>query len=90
MPSDTPTKPNKFAAVFREMADRIDRNLESDFAGAILIVPPEGEPMAMMLADPANDLAAFWAVAVSKVQLGQAEFDATARGGNAPGFGHRR
>jgi hypothetical protein len=61
--------PNRFAAPFEAMAERVRRNLPEDFAGAILVVPAEGEPIAMLIADPSRDQEAFWSTALSKVQI---------------------
>jgi hypothetical protein len=61
--------PNRFAIPFEEMSERIKRNLPSDFAGAILVVPAEGEPITMLIADPSRDQEAFWSTALSKVQI---------------------
>lgn len=80
--------PSKFAEAFRDMADRIERNLESDFAGAILIVPPVGDPVAVMINDPTKDMESFWVVAESKIQIATMEYRA-GKQGNA-GFGGRR
>ena len=79
------TKPeNKFAQAFRNMADLIDRNLESDFAGAMLVVPPEGDHIAVMMADPSKDMESFLSMCVAKVQIRTAEYSSAKRG---PGFG---
>lgn len=65
---------NKFSAPFRAMAHRIERNEFEEFAGAILIVPPDGKPIEVMVADPSKDAESFWAVAISKVQIAEAEY----------------
>lgn len=72
---------SKFAEPFREMAARIERIFESEFSGAILIVPPTGETIAVVIADPKKDLDAFWAVANSKIEIGMAEHKAQKSGG---------
>ena len=45
---------------FRDMADRIERGDPAEFAGAVVVVPPSGEPIAFMLTDPKPSLAQFW------------------------------
>lgn len=45
--------------LFREIADKIDRNPETDFGGAFIIVPPDGEPVSGILVG-APDLGVFW------------------------------
>lgn len=64
---DTPG--NKFAIPFRDMAERVERTLESEFAGAMLFVPPTGDPIAIMLTDPSQDKEALFAIAISKLQI---------------------
>ena len=61
------------AQLFREMADRIDRNASAEFGGAILLVPPKGEPVAVLLVDPAQDIEHFWSTCEAKVKLAQIE-----------------
>ena len=81
------SEPNKFATPFREMADRIERNLPAEFAGAILIVPPEGgKPIEVMIADPTKDPEAFWAMAGAKIQIATEEYRLSKQGGG--GFSH--
>ncbi len=75
----------KFSAPFKEMAERIERNSASEFAGAILIVPPTGEPIAVMIADPTKDPESFWAVANAKIQIAVAEYQNT-RTNSGQGF----
>lgn len=77
------TDTNKFSAVFREMAERIERNTEADFAGAMLIVPPQGDPIAVMLADPTQDKEAFLALCAGKLQVATQEYAVSKpQGGN--------
>lgn len=77
---------NNFAEPFIEMAARIEKNDPKEFAGAILIVPPSGTPIAVMMTDPSQDLDAFWSIAVSRAQIAQAEQMASRQqtGGNWP------
>lgn len=80
---------NKFAAPFVEMAERIRRNDEAEFAGAILIVPPSGDPIAVMIADPTKDAESFWAVAAAKIEIATREYQMN-KTGAGQGFGQRR
>lgn len=41
--------PNKFAQLFRDFADKIEKNAEKDFAGAFLVVPPASDAIAGIL-----------------------------------------
>lgn len=66
--------------IFRSMADRIDRNDPKEFAGAMLVVPPDGgEPITMLLIRPDHDLAMFWATVGSMIAVAAREFEEKAR-----------
>jgi hypothetical protein len=56
--------------LFRAMAERIERQAEGDFAGAMLLVPPgEGEPLQVLLADPEQKPEHFWNIAKVRVDI---------------------
>ena len=64
------------------MAERIRRNAPEDFAGCIVVLPPEvngqvaGEPIEILLIDPKADTGRnFWATAKSEVEIGQYNFN---------------
>lgn len=65
---------NKFASPFREMAERIERLLEGEFAGAMLLVKPDGKMVAVVLADPSQDPEQFLAVCAAKIEIETAEY----------------
>lgn len=68
----------KQADFFRQLADKIDKNAEEDFSGAFMIVPPSGDPVqGIMLSN--SDLATFWSVVKSKVDIVLLEIDQTQR-----------
>jgi len=50
------------AQPFREMVARIERALDdpSEFGGAIVIMPPQGDPLAWNTNGPKPDLLQFW------------------------------
>lgn len=52
-----------FARAFDEMAARIRRNPSEEFAGAMLIVPATGEPLAILVVTPhpQGEQPRFWA-----------------------------
>jgi hypothetical protein len=57
------------AQPFRRMAERIDLNLDTEFAGALVIVPPQGgKPIEFLAINPDQDPAAFWGTAQAFVQ----------------------
>lgn len=53
---------------FADMAARIDHNRPEDFAGALVIVPPSGDPMTVLLLDGSKDTGSFWAMAKVKIE----------------------
>ena len=62
------------ADLFRQMADRIERNDPGEFGGAILIVPPpdesgEIEALEILLVDPNQDTRHFWATAKTESEI---------------------
>jgi len=67
---------------FRTMADRIEAVAESEFGGAFVIVPPDGEqPLMAMIAsnDGASDL--FYLLLATQVQKERDRVDAKRPGG---------
>jgi len=59
---------------FRAMAERIAKNDAAEFGGAALIVPPGGgEPIAILMIDPKQDVASFWGAIQGKVAIAVAE-----------------
>lgn len=73
----------KFSAPYREMAERIDRIKDGEFSGAVLIVPPTGDVIAVAIADPKQDLEAFWALVSGKVMIATAEQQESRRSSGA-------
>jgi hypothetical protein len=63
------------AALFRAMAGRIDKNDPAEFAGALLIVPPSGDPIEYLALNPKQDVAAFWGAVQAHVQRALAEME---------------
>lgn len=68
------------ADLFREMADRIERNEDAEFAGAILVVPPrrngvELPSISVMIVDPSQDPATLFAIAKGKIDIASAQYD---------------
>ena len=62
------------AEILRAMADRVDRNDADEFGGVLLVIPPPtqdgsgGDPVEVLLIDPAQDTANFWATATTKLK----------------------
>jgi hypothetical protein len=64
------------------MAERIRRNAPEDFAGCIVVLPPEvngqvaGDPIEILLLDPKQDTGRnFWATARAEVEIGERTFN---------------
>lgn len=66
---------NPFATPFETMAARIRRNPKEEFGGAVLIVPPSGEPIALLTVtpDPKGEEVLFWAQVKSKIDVAAQE-----------------
>ena len=77
--SDEPPAAPLPSEPFASMAERINRNT-SDFAGAFVIVPPEGAPLEMLLLNNTRDQAAFWALVQSTAQRAIAELSQPKQG----------
>lgn len=78
------------AKPFLDMAERVSRLLDGDFAGALIIVPPgDAEPIVMLNVDPSQNAAHFWNAAKNRVEIAFAEFMEAMRGANDP-WGQRR
>ena len=66
------------------MAERIRRNAPEEFAGCVVVLPPEGEngqaagdPIEILLIDPKQDRRGrnFWATAKAEVELGEHHYN---------------
>jgi hypothetical protein len=57
------------AAPFTDMAARIAKIDSTEFAGAVVVVPPDGEPIAFLTTDPKPDLMQFWSTVKSRVEV---------------------
>lgn len=80
---------------FRQMAERIDHNAASRFAGAVVIVPPTaeqgghgGEPIEILMLDPTGNPAQFWGTLKTRVDTMLAELQQREQQMNVP-FGRR-
>lgn len=73
---------------FLDMAARIDRMGDVEFAGAVVVMPPDGKPITFLLTDPEPSVAQFWSSVISRVEIAAAEAkDAQTHVG---GYGMRR
>lgn len=61
------------AALFTKMAEAIERNKDGAFGGAFVIVPPEGAAVEVLILDPKQDPAQFWAGIETKAQIEKSE-----------------
>lgn len=58
---------------FADMAKRIERIEGTEFAGAVVVVPPDGEAIAFLLTDPRPDIAQFWGSTKSRIEVAAAD-----------------
>lgn len=76
------------AAEFRKMADQIERNADSKFGGAYVIIPPgdyDVGPLSVLLIDSRQDAANFFNLLDWRTKTVLAEIDAKQR--QMTGFG---
>lgn len=80
------------ADLFREMAQRLERNEPGEFQGAYLIIPPSGKPVSQAFVDPSGDEVAFWGFVQAQVVTAGTEAigDAERKLGLGIGIGLRR
>lgn len=62
-----------FATLFAHMADRIRKSDPADFAGAVVIVPPSGDPITYLVNDPKPSLAQFWTGLQGRITVAAAD-----------------
>lgn len=72
---------------FRRVAEKIEINKDNGFAGAFVIVPPQGEPQDMLLLDSSASPVIFWSTLKTRVDIALEELDEAERRG---GFGGGR
>jgi hypothetical protein len=76
---------SEHSSKFKEMAERIELNNEQPFGGAVVIVPPEGEPVTLLLLDEANDSvgarAQFWGTVQARIAMAMKDLEAELRQG---------
>ena len=77
------------AEAFTAMAARLGRIDMGEFAGAAVIVPKEGDPIVVLLADPSPKPAQFWSLVVSRVEIAAAEARQAEEAAASP-YGMRR
>jgi len=83
---NTPAQaPTDNRAPFDEMSARIGKNDPADFAGAFVIVAPDGKSKSTLLLDNSQSAAAFWALLQSTAQIALTEIDAQERMGQSYG-----
>ena len=53
--------------LFRQLADKIDKNAPEDFGGAFIVVPPSGDPISGMMIGE-QDVNTFWILVKTKLE----------------------
>lgn len=84
-PNPPAQPPADMAAPFDEMSARIHRNDAADFAGAFVIVTPDGKSKSTLLLDNSQSAAAFWGLLQSTAQIALAEIQDGERLGQSYG-----
>jgi hypothetical protein len=81
---------NDAAALFRQMADRIEKNADEEFSGAFLVVPPgDCEPLDGLSVSSKPNIPAFFSNLRGMVEIAIAEVTDAANGGSGRGRGFR-
>lgn len=76
------------AVAFKKMADRIERNWETDqFGGAFVIVDPEGNIKELLMLDNNQSPAMFWSNVKTIAEMAIAELEERQRA--LQGYGYR-
>lgn len=75
------------AEPFTKMAQRIEHNSDAKFGGAVVIVPPVGEQIELLMLDEAADAAQFWGTLKTRIQFALDKLEEQQR--TAQGFGRR-
>ena len=70
---------------FDEMSARIERNDAGDFAGAFVIVTPDGKSKSLLLLDNSQSAAAFWGLLKSTAEIALQEVEDEQRMGQSYG-----
>jgi hypothetical protein len=86
MTEETPPSQSKqIADRFRAMADRIERNSTDAFAGAVVIIPPEGggDPVEILQLDSKPSPSEFWGLIKFKADVAVSDLSNATRMGQA-------
>lgn len=86
--SDAPAKPDN-AEPFARMANKIRHNVADHFAGAFVIMPPTGEPIEVLILEPAANEAVIWGQIKARIEMKLADLEDAQRRGQS-GWGSPR
>lgn len=67
--SDAPPEPLKHDAPFTQMASKIEMNRDNGFAGAYVIVDPEGNAVTSLSLQQTPNVALFWSTLKSEIEI---------------------
>ena len=83
------TEAEQAAERFFQMRELLNRNSESTFGGAVVIIPPKnaGEQIELLMLDSAGDAAQFWSTIKTRIDLVLDKLRDQER--NVQGFGRR-
>lgn len=71
---------DKAAESFLQMSERIKHNRDQPFGGAVVIYPPDGDPIEFLLLDGSADVVQFWATAKKRIENALEDLESRARG----------
>ncbi len=83
---ETPDKVDP-AEPFAKMSLRVTHNADEGFAGAFVIVPPQGDPVEMLVLNSTPNAAVFWSLLKTTAEMAIAEIEDKQRA--SQGFGYR-
>lgn len=63
------------AASFASMSEKVKTNAENGFSGAVVIFPPEGEPIEMLICDNKQSAAMLWSNVQTLAKMALDELD---------------
>jgi hypothetical protein len=74
-------KPHGAVEILRRVADQIEKMNADTFGGVAVIVPPQdgGESIEVLILDPKKNLAQFYSMIQTRLQIDTVELDARAR-----------
>jgi hypothetical protein len=73
------------AGILRKMAERCDTNAGEGFGGVMVIIPPTGNPVEVLVLDPKQNAAQFWGIVQTQSTISLKEIEDAERVAGAYG-----